>query len=96
MGVIFVEYIWNYQDRSDNGQSMMKMRQDNDVTDHTSPLYTKKMKLKCHVRFNRVRSMMNTRQDNNVINRACAVYVKIELKCNDQSDMMGSITKNRQ
>lgn len=42
MGVIFVEYIWNYQDRSDSGQSMMKMRQDNDVTDHTSPLYTKK------------------------------------------------------
>lgn len=42
MGVIFVEYIWNYQDRSDSGQSMMKMRQDNDVTNHTSPLYTKK------------------------------------------------------
>lgn len=33
--------ILNYKDQSDSVQSMMKIRQDNDMIDHTSAIYVK-------------------------------------------------------
>lgn len=47
-------------------QSMMKMRQDNDVTDRIGLLYPKN-ETKFHDRSKKVWSIMKTRQDNNVI-----------------------------
>ena len=51
----------------------MKTRQDNDVTDRISLVYTE-LKLNCQDLFDRVWSMMKTRADNEVTDRTCAVY----------------------
>lgn len=40
--VIFVEYYTELLKPIDSVRSMMKKRQNNDVTDHTGPLYDKK------------------------------------------------------
>ena len=51
----------------------MKTRQNNDVTDRISLVYTE-LKLNCQNLFDRVWSMTKTRADNKVTDRTCAVY----------------------
>lgn len=58
---------------------MMKMRQDNDVIDHTSLLYVEiETKLLWWIRQGIV--YYETRQDNDVTDRTGAIYVEIRTK----------------
>ena len=53
---------------------MMKMRQDNDMTDCIGLLYVEnETKLKCHDRSNRVRFMTKTKKNKDVTDRIGAV-----------------------
>ena len=55
---------------------MMKMKQDNNVTNRNGAFYTKS-ELRCRNRLDSVRFIMKIGQDNNVIDHTGAVYAKI-------------------
>ena len=69
----------NCEDQSNSVQSMMKTWQDNDETNHTSPLHVE-TKLNYYDWSNGVWFMMKTRQDNDKIDRIGTIYAKIGTK----------------
>ena len=58
---------------------MIKTRQNNDVTAHTSEVKPN-LKLSCHDRSNWMWSMMKIRQDNEMIDHTIAVYAENEIE----------------
>ena len=56
---------------------MMKIKKDNNVTNHIGLLYTEK-KSNYHERFDRVWSTMKSKQENNVIDCIGVIFIEIE------------------
>ena len=85
--MVYAEDETELPDRSDQVRSVMKTRQDNDMTDHTSVTMLK-MRLSSHDQSNLVQSMMKTRLDNNMIDHTGVVYIENETKLLYRSDQV--------
>ena len=75
-GVISIEYNIKLSRLNEHCVVYDEDKWDNNVTDHTGPLYAE-IKLKCYNRFEGVQFMMMSRLDNDVTNRTSAAYAKI-------------------
>ena len=73
-----LKMVMNCRDRLDRVPTMMKTRQDDNVTNCTNMVDTKN-EMSCCDRSNHVQSMTKTKQDNDMTDRIGLAYAKTRL-----------------